>query len=125
MMGTIQGILLYPVKANQNIPMGTRTAPSIAGINRNSGFESSSFLSLPRRNQFVKPLMMGREMIMPPNSPIPRPRKESPTNWRGNWWFVMKTRGKASKKRYKIERRKAVYMHNRRQIGSRVSRTIC
>jgi hypothetical protein len=35
----------------------------------------------------------------------------------------MKTRGKASKKRYKIERRRPVQIHRRRQIGSQNKRT--
>jgi hypothetical protein len=35
----------------------------------------------------------------------------------------VKTRGKASKKRYKIDKRKAVYRLSRKQIGSRQSKT--
>ena len=83
---------------NQNMPIGTRIAPSMAGISRNSGFFISSAWSLPFMTQFVRTLTIGGEISMP-SSPIPKPMKERPTNWSGKPWLFINTRGKASKKR--------------------------
>ena len=104
------------------MPMGHNIAPNIAGIRRNSGFLSSSSLFLPRRNKSISRALMGLDKSPPTTIPTPRPMKDRPTYWIVKPWWFMKTSGKASKKRYRIERRKAVYRQRRKQIGSRERR---
>lgn len=116
-MGTIQCTLGYVVHPNQNIPTGTRIPPAIAGKSRNSGGGGSVEDFAARRE--YKRCQRGSVEIAT-KVPTKRPRNVMPMSWREKPWFVLNTKGNASKNRYRIPKRTAEKVQRAIHIGSRV-----